>query len=91
MNSVLIATDFVAALFIVVIIIGLYEIPAEAIKATRHFRRCMWIVLIGLVVENLAMYWDGKKELSFVLLLLNYAGYVLLDLLTIIYSFYLNY
>ena len=91
MNSLLLATDFVAALFIVVIIIGLYEIPAEAIKATRHFRRCMWIVLSGLIIECLAMYLDGKKNLSFVLLVLNFAGYVLLDLLTIIYSYYLNY
>ena len=91
MNSILLATDFVAALFIIVIIFGLYEIPAEALRATRHFRRCMWIVLIGLVVECLAMYWDGRENLSFVLLMLNYLGYVLLDLLTIIYSYYLIY
>jgi len=91
MNSILISTDFVASLFIVVILIGLYEIPAEAIKATRHFRRCMWIVFIGLIIECLAMILDGKEKMSFLLLLLNYAGYVLLDLLTIIYSFYLNY
>lgn len=91
MNSILLATDFVAALFIVVIIIGLYEIPAEALRATRHFRRCMWIVLAGLIIECLAQYLDGKQNLSLVLLLLNYAGYVLLDLLTIVYSFYIIY
>ena len=91
MNSILLATDFVAALFIVVILIGLYEIPGEALKATRHFRRCMWIVLIGLNIECLAQYLDGKQSLSLVLLILNYAGYVLLDLLSIIYSIYLNY
>ena len=91
MNSILISTDFVASLFILVIIIGLYEIPAEAIKTTVHFRRCMWIVLIGLIIECLAMYLNGRENLSFLLLFLNYAGYVLLDLLSIIYSFYLNY
>ncbi len=91
MNSILIATDFVAALFIAVIIIGLYEIPAEAKKATGLFRRCMWIVFAGLIIECLAMYFNGKRELSLLLQFLNYAGYVLLDLLTIIYSYYLNY
>ncbi len=91
MNPILIATDFVAALFIIVIIIGLYEIPAEVIRATRLFRICMWIVLAGLIVECLAISLNGRQDLSFVLLLLNYAGYALLDLLTIVYSFYLNY
>ncbi len=32
MNTILIATDFVAALFIIVIIIGLYEVPKEVLK-----------------------------------------------------------
>ena len=85
MNSILLAPDFVAALFIVVIIIGLYEIPAEALRATRHFRRCMWIVLAGLIIECLAQYLDGKQSLSLVLLILNYAGYVLLDLLSFLF------
>ena len=91
MSSILVATDFVAALFIVVIIIGLYEIPAEAIRATRHFRRCMWVVLVGLGVECLALSLNGRENMTVAVLLLYYAGYVLLDVLTIVYSHYLIY
>ena len=41
MNTVSMAANMVAALFIVVILISLYEVPKEALKATRLFRMCM--------------------------------------------------
>ena len=64
MNTILIATDFVAALFIIVIIIGLYEVPKEVLKPTRLFRICMWFVFVGLVTEILICVFDGNENLS---------------------------
>ena len=91
MNSVLIGTNLIAALFIIVIVIGLYEVPKEALRATRYFRYCMWMVLAGLIVECCICAMDGKPALSFPLTFLNYAEYVLIDLITIVYSYYVNY
>ena len=76
MNSVLIATNLVAALFIVVIVIGLYEVPGEALRATRYFRYCMWMTLAGLILESIVCALDGKPCPSAFVAFLNYAGYV---------------
>ena len=91
MNATLIATDLVAALFIIVIIIGLYEVPKEVLKPTRLFRICMWLVFVGLGIEILIYVFDGKENLSLLNLLLNFAGYSMIDLLTITYSYYIYY
>ena len=91
MNTILIATDFVAALFIIVIIIGLYEVPKEVLKPTRLFRICMWFVFVGLVTEIFICVFDGNENLSLLNLLLNFAGYIMIDLLTITYAYYIYY
>ena len=91
MNATLIATDFVAALFIIVIIIGLYEVPKEVLKPTRLFRICMWFVFVGLGIEMLIYILDGNKNLSVLNLILAFTGYALVDLLTMTYSYYIYY
>ena len=75
MNATLIATDFVAALFIIVIIIGLYEVPKEVLKPTRLFRICMWFVFVGLGIEMLIYILDGNKNLLVLNLILAFTGY----------------
>lgn len=42
MNSIIVFTNLISALFILIIIVGLYQVPKEAIRLTRHFRYCMW-------------------------------------------------
>ena len=90
MHSVLLASDLVAALFIFVIIVSLYEVPKEALKATRLFRICMWITLFGLIDEMAAYLFDGKANCGFLLTVLNFLAFALVDVITIVYSFYLD-
>lgn len=89
MNSVLVSICFLSILYVLVIIIGLYQAPRETLKPTRHFRYCMWICLLGLIVELSAYKLDGRKDLSNLSILINYLGYVLIDVITIVYSYYL--
>ncbi|RKM55968.1 sensor domain-containing diguanylate cyclase [Butyrivibrio sp. CB08] len=89
MSTVLTATDLVASLFIFTILMGLYRVPREALKSTRLFRNCLWFCLVGLIVETVTYTLDGQKELSTVLLLLNYLGFVLIDLIVCVYGFYM--
>ena len=91
MNTTLFASDFTAALFIIVIIIGLYEVPKEVLKPTRLFRICMWMVFVGLAVEMNVCILDGRKEYASLNFALNFVGYALLDVLTLTYSYYLYY
>ena len=91
MNATLMATDFVSALFIIVIIIGLYEVPKEVLKPTRLFRICMWLVFVGLVTEILVGILDGNENMTVLNTLLNFAGYTMIDLLTITYAYYIYY
>ncbi|MBO4902729.1 MAG: GGDEF domain-containing protein [Lachnospiraceae bacterium] len=90
MVSVLTTANLIAALFIIIIIIGLYQVPKEASASTRKFRYCMWICFAGLIVEILAYVLDGHAELSALLTVLNFLGYALIDVLVIIYGFYLH-
>ena len=91
MNATLMATGFVSALFIIVIIIGLYEVPKEVLKPTRLFRICMWFVFVGLVTEILVGILDGNENMTVLNTLLNFAGYTMIDLLTITYAYYIYY
>lgn len=90
MVSVLTAANLIVALFIIIIIIGLYQVPREASASTRKFRICMWICFAGLIVEVLAYVLDGHAELRVLLQVLNFLGYALIDLLVIFYGFYLH-
>ena len=90
MHSVLLASNLVAALFIFVIIVSLYEVPKEVLKTTRLFRICTWITLLGLIVEMATDIFDGKAKYGFLLIVLNLLAFVLVDVITIVYSFYLD-
>ncbi len=89
MSTVLTATDLVASAFIVTVLVGLYQVPEEALKSTRLFRYCLWICLAGLIVETVTYYLDGHKQFSFAILLINYLGFVLVDLIAAVYGFYM--
>ncbi len=88
MNSVLALINLIAAFFIFIILVGLYQIPRKALKGTRSFRYCMWTCLVGLIVEGLAVYMDGNPDYAYITLGLNYVGYILLNIIVIFYGFY---
>ncbi len=90
MNTILGATSLISALFIISIIIGLYQVPKDILQATQNFRLCMWLTFCGLILEILAYFYDGRPDLSVFVFAVNYLAVVLLDLLVIVYVFYLH-
>ncbi len=90
MNSVLVATNLISALFILVISLGLLQLPKEVLGSTRRFRDCLWIAFIGLFLEMFAYLLNGRADMSFLILISNYLCIILIDLITIIYAFYLH-
>lgn len=89
MFSVLVATNFISALFIFVIIVGLYQVSGEAIEKARHFRYCLWTCLAGLILEATAYILDGHVEYTHLITIANYLAYVLIDVLICFYGLYL--
>ena len=90
MDSVLVAVNLISALYMIVISIGLLQVPKEALGSTKRFRYCLWITIVGLILETLTYKLSGRADLSFILLILNYLCLVLIDLIVIIYAFYLH-
>ncbi len=88
MNSVLVVTNLVAASFIFIILVGLYQIPRKALKGTRSFRYCMWTCLVGLIAEAFAVKLDGNPDYAYITFGLNYVGYILLNVIIVFYAFY---
>lgn len=91
MNSVIVFVNLISALFIFIIIVGLYQVPKDAIRLTRHFRYCMWACFLGLLVEMAAHALDGRSEYSTAIFLFNLAGYLLIDCVMAFYGFYFYY
>lgn len=89
MNRILVAANLIAALFIVVIAIGLYQVPKKALKPTRRFRYCMWMTFAGLMIEIVTCVLEGRSEWNLLLCGSNYLASILTDCIVITYSFYL--
>lgn len=89
MNTLLITADVTSALYLIVIAIGLFQVPKGTSKSTRCFAYTIWFTIVGLVAETLICVFEGKAEYSVLLLALHTLASVTLDLIVISYSFYL--
>ena len=87
MNTLLITADITSALYLIVIAIGLFQIPKGTSKSTRCFAYTIWFTIVGLVAETLICVFEGKAEYSVLLLALHTLASVILDLIVISYSF----
>ena len=90
MNTILIAANITSFLYMIIIAIGLMQVPKTTSRSTRFFSYCVWLAIIGLIAEAVLCVFEGKSEYSILLLILNYLATVTLDLIVIVYSFYLN-
>ncbi|MCR5671028.1 MAG: diguanylate cyclase [Butyrivibrio sp.] len=89
MNTIIAATNLISALFIFVIAVGLYQVPREVLKPTRHFRYCMWLTFVGLLAEMLTCIWDGRSDMALPLTFFHYLASIIVDLMVVCYAFYL--
>ena len=91
MNSVIVFVNLISALFIFIIIIGLYQVPEDAIRLTRHFRYCMWACFAGLLAEMAGQALDGQSKYVTVTFIFTLLGYILIDCVMAFYAFYFYY
>ncbi|MCR4890924.1 MAG: GGDEF domain-containing protein [Lachnospiraceae bacterium] len=90
MVIVTITANFVAAFFIEIIIMGVYQTSAKAYEGTKYYRHCLWTCFLGLIFEGFSYLLDGRPEYTALLYLLNYFTYIFIDLVTVTYTFYIH-
>ena len=88
MSSYLIAANSIAALFLAVIIIGLYHVSEVAVVNTRYFRYCLWVCLLGLIVESLSFVLEGKEKNAIYIGVTLFLGYALICVVSVLYAVY---
>ncbi len=90
MNTILIAANITSVFYILIIAVGLLQGPKSALRSSRFFGGCIWLSIGGLIAETGICFFEGKPEYSILLLILNYLATAILDVIVIVYSFYLN-
>jgi diguanylate cyclase (GGDEF)-like protein len=83
-----IVANAVSALFVILILIGSYRVPKQIAKHTKIFRLCCWACFIGLTLDALAYTLEGKVPYDFILVIINFLAYSFLDIVIMLYSFY---
>ena len=90
MHNIAATTNFVSALFIVIIIFGIYITIKEPTTKTKYYRNCLWICLFALIVDGLSYSFDGRQTNNVVLWIFNYLSYISIDFLLVCYFLYLK-
>ena len=90
MNSDIIILNLMSLLYVVVMIVGCFQVPEEAKTKTRHFIICLWVTLIGLALETAAAMLEGQTDKTGLLMACNFIPLWILDILTYYYSLYIR-
>ncbi|MBO4910869.1 MAG: GGDEF domain-containing protein [Lachnospiraceae bacterium] len=90
MNSEIIILNLMSLLYVVVMIVGCFQVPEEAKTKTRHFIICLWVTLIGLALETAADLLEGEADKTGLLMACNFIPLWILDILTYYYSLYIR-
>lgn len=90
MNTSIALLNMVSILYVLVMIAGCFQGPDEAKTITGHFRYCLWITLIGLILETGAVLFDGEAGKAGIVLFCNLVSILILDFLTFFYSIYIR-
>ena len=90
MNYSIPALNLISALYLVVMLAGSHQVPAEAIDKTRPFRYCLLSTLLGLFAETGAYFFDGNVGQTALQYLCNGLCIVLVDFIVFFYVLYLR-
>ena len=85
----IITADVVAMTFLIPIFVGLYREKTSAFERDKFFRYSVWISFFGLFFDALSYILDGNPELSFIIGLMDYLAFVLVDSVIILYTLYI--
>ena len=87
-KTILITANLISALFLLIILFGLYISIKKRNEKTKYFIWCLWICLFGLIFDGLSYLLDGFFEKNFLLYFVDFFSYITIDVLVACYSIY---
>ncbi len=89
MDTIIVTADIVSALFLAIILPGLYRVTPDVAEKTKYYRYCIWICLLGSLAKAFSYVIDGNGGNNFFVTLSYYYALIFIDLLIACFSFYL--
>ncbi len=84
------ALDLVSAIYSIVMIVGSFQGPKEALDKTRSFRLCLVTCFIGCLWEAVSNIVYGDANRNLLLIISTFIIIILLDIVVFFYTFYLR-
>ncbi len=82
--------DILSAVYILIMLIGIYHVTDKADESTKWYKYCCWTCFAGLLIDSMAYRIQDFTSVVLLITLVNYLSYVLFDLLMWEYSVYLS-
>ena len=89
MKTVIITADIVSAMFLLIILPGLYRVTPEVAEKTKYYRYCLWLCLLGSIAKSLSQVFNGVFESNLFVSIVIYYAYIFIDLMIACFSFYI--
>lgn len=89
MKTATTAASLVSALFLMIFLLAIHRVPEEVSEKTKYYRYCLWLTLLGLLTDSAAYFLDGSNISTFILVVINYFAYAILDWLIACFGFYI--
>ncbi|MCR4727339.1 MAG: diguanylate cyclase [Lachnospiraceae bacterium] len=89
MKTATTAASLVSALFLMIFLLAIHRVPEEVSEKTKYYRYCLWLTLLGLLTDSAAYFLDGSNISTFILVVINYFSYAILDWLIACFGFYI--
>ncbi|MCR4617049.1 MAG: diguanylate cyclase [Lachnospiraceae bacterium] len=90
MSPYIISADFISAIFLAIIFIGMYQAQIKKNGSNKYFIMCLWICICGLICDACGYLLEGFVKHEFLCGVFVYLAFSLADALIFGYSLYLT-
>ncbi|MCR5234194.1 MAG: GGDEF domain-containing protein [Lachnospiraceae bacterium] len=90
MINYIISADFMSAIFLVIILVGMYQAPIKKQGSNKYFILCLWICICGLVCDAFGYLFESIEKYEFICEVFIFLAFSLTEALTFGYSLYLT-
>ncbi len=90
MYTVEITVDIISAIYLLIIIIGVYNISVKESDNTKAYKRCLWTCFVGLIIDASGYALNGIFHSNLLIWLLTYCAFFLSDIMMAFYAVYIH-
>ncbi len=82
--------NIISAIYLLIILVGIYHVTGESTENTRAYKYCAWVCFAGLVFDSLSYSIPACSSNSFLIGVVTYVSFTLFDFLMFGYGLYLT-